>query len=129
MTEENRPQAQKSMEELKNTAKRALADAEQISFDVERLELEQIVQRKQTRRWWAFGLGLGVAIVAFTWFSIPLWKESKKLVAAVPAVRQAIEEIDKKAETTRKELIELSGQWDGVQKKISGLEKSVSAQV
>jgi len=94
-----------------------LEDAEQISFDVERLELEQRTIKKQTKRLWVLGFALGTVIVTLTWFSIPLWEESKKLMTAAPTVRQAMEETATKVESTRKELAELSGQWVGVQKK------------
>ncbi|MBI1955411.1 MAG: hypothetical protein HYS38_03360 [Acidobacteria bacterium] len=123
------PQADffEQMEQIQESADRALAEAEQASFDIERLEIEFRAQKSRAKRVWAGVAVLAVALLALSWSSYPLLKQQNTLLAQVPSLQESLAAVGERVGATEEQVRAWSGQWDGMGQRMGKLEKTVSS--
>ncbi|OFV97216.1 MAG: hypothetical protein A3F68_03805 [Acidobacteria bacterium RIFCSPLOWO2_12_FULL_54_10] len=125
---EAKPQVQDDfLEQIQESADRALSEAEQASFDIERLEIEFREQKSRAKRVWAGVAVLAVALIALSWYSYPLLQQRDTLLAQVPSLQESLAAVGERVGATEEQLRAWSGHWDTMGKRMGKLEKTVSS--
>ena len=115
------------IEQIQESADRALAEAEKASFDIERLEIEFGDQKHRGKRVWA-GVGLlTAALIALSWYSYPILKQRDILLSRLPALQKSVASVGERVGAAQEQLRAWSSQWDSLGQRMGNLEKTVSS--